>query len=328
MFIVIYTYTVLTMVLVTIIASLFAIKLFIKTTTGVCRNNCRLDGKTVIVTGGNSGIGYEAAKEFARRGARVIIACRDIEKGEKARDEILNETYNANVACKYVDFSSLTSVRAFAKDILANEPKLHILVNNAGAGGLGNHKSEDGLQIGLQVNHFGPFLLTNLLLGKLRASAPSKVIMVSAWGHKLAKVDLDDINMESKWRETLVYCNSKLGNVIVANEISRRLAGYDVTANSLHPGIVMTGIFRNIPYIIRAPLHFIINWFFKTPYEGAQTIIYLAVSPEVEYVGGEYFVDCKKSIMSTKAKDIEFAQKFWEKSEKCVGLQPYEKHYL
>jgi len=302
----------------------FAIRQYYKFTTGICRSQKQLNGKTAIVTGANTGIGKETALDLARRGAKVILACRNMKQGKIACDEIIARSNNPNVEVRYLDLSSLATVRQFAKDIIKTETHLEILVNNAGAGGLGKKNTVDNLQIGMQVNHFGPFLLTCLLVGLLKKSVPSRIVMVSSLMHKFANFDLDNLNSEKWFNDIQVYNCSKLANILVANELSRKLNGTGVTVNSLHPGVVATDIYRELPWLIRPIADFFVGFIFKSAQEGAQTSIYLAVSDEVEGVSGRYFVDCKEANTSKAAMDKSLAKKLWEKSEALVGLKPEE----
>ncbi|XP_069676644.1 retinol dehydrogenase 11-like [Periplaneta americana] len=302
------------------------LKIYLKLTTGVYTSRKRLEGKTAIITGANTGIGKETARDLARRGTKVILACRDIDKGQKACDQIIASTGNPNVIVRHLDLSSLASVRKFANDIIKSESHLEILVNNAGAAGLGNKKTSDGLLIGMQVNHFGPFLLTCLLTGLMKKSVPSRIVMVSSIIHKYATFELDNLNSQSeKWIDDIKnFCCSKLANLLMANELSRRLKGTGVTVNSLHPGIVGTDIFRRLPSLVLSFTKILCNFFGKNPIEGAQTSIYLAVSEEVEGITGKYFADCKESSMSQTAMDEGLAKKLWEVSERLVGLKQEE----
>lgn len=301
-----------------------AIKLYYKFTTGICRSQKQLNGKTAIVTGANTGIGKETALDLARRGAKVILACRDLKQGKIACDQIIACSNNPNVEVRYLDLTSLATIRQFAKDIIKTESHLEILVNNAGAGGLGTKTTVDNLQIGMQVNHFGPFLLTCLLVGLLKKSAPSRIVMVSSLVHKYANFDLDNLNSEKWFNDIQVYNCSKLANILVANELSRKLNGTGVTVNSLHPGVVATDIFRQMPKLICTVVKFLVGFVFKSPEEGAQTSIYLAVSEEVEGVSGRYFADCKEAKMSKAAMDKSLAKKLWERSKAFVDLKPEE----
>lgn len=298
------------------------ISIYCKLTCGICKCSKHLVGKVVIVTGGNAGIGYETAKDFADRGARVILGCRSEARGTAARDKIASLTGNTDVHFRQVDMASLKSVRNFAENIVQTEKRLDILVNNAGVLESKFDKTEDGLLEGMQINHFGPFLLTTLLLPLLKSSAPSRIINVSSMVYKYGKIDFENLNMEKETKETFnerkLYANTKLCNVLMTVELERQLRGTGVTANCLHPGAVHTEIMkkRNALTTIIGP----VAWLFvKVPWEGAQTSIFLAVSPEVAEVSGRYFSDCRERSITKAAQDTGLARKLWEVSEKTVA---------
>lgn len=286
-------------------------------TCGKCTVEKRLDNKVAIVTGANTGIGYETAADLALRGARVILACRDLNKARLAKDRIVYETGCTNVIYKYLDLSSFRSVRSFAADILESESRLDILINNAGTGKLNNALTEDGIVEEMQINHFGPFLLTTLLLPLLKSSAPSRIIVVSSIMHFLGSVNPETIHKPatSMLRHSQSYSTSKLCNILFTKGLNERLKGTGVTANCLHPGGVDTDIFQNKPVLMRL----FIRYFFKSPWEGAQTSIYLAVADEVADVSGKYFVDCKPSTVSATADDPILAERLWHVSMRIVG---------
>ncbi|CAH2071132.1 unnamed protein product, partial [Iphiclides podalirius] len=292
---------------------------------GICKCSKHLVGKVVIITGGNTGIGFETAKDLAARGARVILACRSEERGTDARDRIIKATDNNNIHYRHLDLASLSSVRKFAEEFLQNENRLDILINNAGVFGSDNVKTEDGLLLGMQTNHFGPFLLTVLLLPLLKSSSPSRIINVSSIAHRDGFIDFQNMNGEKETEKTInkryVYSNSKLCNILMASELSNRLQGTGVTANSLHPGIVKTEILHDINIPLFQWLLPLIKLCSKNPWEGAQTTIYLAVSPEVSDVSGKYFADCHiKNVSASQGHDTQVARKLWEISERYVGL--------
>lgn len=301
--------------------------MYLKLTTGICRSEKHLDGKTAIVTGANTGIGKETARDLAERGAKVILACRDLTKGKQACDEIIASTGNAKVEVQHLDLSSLASVRKFANNIINTEPHLDVLINNAGATRVKQKITEDGILLGMQVNHFGPFLLTCLLTGLLKRSSPSRIVIVASLAHILGKLDLDDLNFEKSYGADKVYCSSKLANILMSNELARKLKGTGVTVNSLHPGVVVTDLFRHFGPVVNAVLKFCLRLFHKDAREGAQTSIYLAVSEDVDGVTGKYFSDCKEASISKLALDEGLAKKLWEKSEAFVGLKPEEANF-
>ncbi|KAJ8727561.1 hypothetical protein PYW07_001680 [Mythimna separata] len=302
-----------------------AIKVYCKLTTGICKCSNHLVGKTTIVTGGNKGIGYETAKNLAERGARVLLACRNEGLGIAARDKIIKTTGNTDVHYRNLDLSSLASVRAFADGVIKTEKRLDILVNNAGVFDVPNIKTEDGLSLAAQTNHFGPFLLTNLLLPLLKTSAPSRIVSVSSGAHKNGKVEFDNLNAEKETTESYsmlnMYANTKLFNILMTVELERILKGTGVTANCLHPGVVETEILQLKSRLVQLLLP-LVKYFFKDSWEGAQTSIYLSVSREVDGVSGKYYADCRETKVMTKlAEDKNLARKLWEVSEKLVGLK-------
>ncbi|XP_028409343.1 retinol dehydrogenase 14-like [Dendronephthya gigantea] len=289
---------------------------------GVCTSEARMEGKTVLITGTNAGIGKETAIDLAKRGARVILACRDLKKGEDALNDVAKQSGSSNLVLKHLDLSSLASVRRFAEDINDTEPALHVLINNAGVMVPPElQKTQDGFEIQIGVNHFGHFLLTNLLLDLIKSSQPSRIVVVSSEAHRLSSsFNFDNINSEIYYKKWNAYGQSKLANVLFTRELAKRLEGTGVTANALHPGAVRTELGRNLGTIERIASQILFSLFLKTPEEGAQTNIYLAVSEDVEGVTGLYFADCKVREPSRGAQDDEAARKLWHISTKAVGL--------
>ncbi|TMS19112.1 Retinol dehydrogenase 11 [Larimichthys crocea] len=281
----------------------------------------RLKGKTAIVTGANTGIGKFIAMDFARRGARVILACRSKSRGTAALEEIKKKTGNSDVHLRIVDLSSLGSVREFAKGILEEEKALHILVNNAAVSGLPRQITKDGLDASFATNHLGPFLLTNLLLDLVKRSAPSRIVTVSSMNHKKGEVDFSHFHGENlTYHMDIVYNHTKLHNIICTNELARRLQGTGVTANSVHPGVVMTEVMRHYPRTIRYIFNLIGFFFFKTPEEGAVSSIYCAVAEEMEGITGKYFdSDCSLVLPAPLARDTALAVKDFEICERVTS---------
>ncbi|XP_074847410.1 retinol dehydrogenase 14 [Carettochelys insculpta] len=283
-------------------------------------------GKTVIVTGANSGLGRATAAELLRLQARVIMGCRDRGRAEQAAQEIRAElgaqAEGGELVIRELDLASLRSVRSFCHRVLQEEPRLDVLINNAGIFQCPYTKTEDGFEMQFGVNHLGHFLLTNLLLGLLKSSAPSRIVVVSSKLYKYGEINFEDLNSEMNYNKSFAYSRSKLANILFTRELARRLEGTGVSVNALHPGIVRTNLGRyiNIPFLAK-PLFNLVSWaFFKTPLEGAQTSIYLASSAEVEGVSGKYFGDCKEEELLPKALDDSVARKLWDISEVMVGL--------
>ncbi|XP_042536769.1 retinol dehydrogenase 14 [Dipodomys spectabilis] len=290
-----------------------------------------MHGKTVLITGANSGLGRATAAELLRLGARVIMGCRDRARAEEAAGQLRRELAQAagpapdaagELIVKELDLASLRSVRAFCQELLQEEPRLDVLINNAGIFQCPYMKTEDGFEMQFGVNHLGHFLLTHLLLGLLKSSAPSRIVVVSSKLYKYGDINFEDLNSEQSYNKSFCYSRSKLANILFTRELARRLEGTNVTVNVLHPGIVRTNLGRHIhiPLLAR-PLFSLVSWaFFKSPLEGAQTSIYLASSPEVEGVSGRYFGDCKEEELLPKAMDESVARKLWDISEVMVGI--------
>lgn len=287
-----------------------------------CRSLARLDNKIIIVTGANTGIGKEAAAEFARRGGRVILACRSEERGQAAVEDIRRTCNNDDVVFKKLDLASFKSIRAFAQDINENEKSLDILVNNAGYAGP-RKVTEDGLEMIMGVNHFGHFLLTNLLLDKIKQSQKARIVNVASYGYQLVNaINFDDIQNEKDFNSVNVYCQSKLANVYFTRSLAKKLESNGIIVNTLHPGAVRTEIWRNLPLILRAISYPFVVLTFKSCKQGAQTTIHLAISEEVEGISGEYFENCRRIPLKPHALDEEPAERLWKLSEEITGLAP------
>ena len=213
---------------------------------GVCRSKARLDGKTAIITGANSGIGIETAIDFAGRNARVILACRSVEKGEKAAVEVREKSGNDDVVFRQLDLASLASVRQFAATVLEEEPRIDILVNNAGVMACPYSKTEDGFEMQFAVNHLAHFLLTNLLLDRLKEAPSAKIVNVSSLAHMMGKINFDDMNREKSYDRWSAYGQSKLANILFTRSLAKRLVGTSVIVNALHPGSVVTELQRHV----------------------------------------------------------------------------------
>ncbi|XP_030650271.1 retinol dehydrogenase 12-like [Chanos chanos] len=290
---------------------------------GVCRSSARLDGKTVLITGANTGIGKETAVDLASRGARVILACRDMTRANKAAEDIRHRSGNGNVVVKKLDLASLQSVRDLARDVLQTEDRLDILINNAGVMSCPKWKTEDGFEMQFGVNHLGHFLLTNCLLDLLKKSAPSRIVNVSSLAHERGQIHFDDINLDKDYTPQKAYRQSKLANVLFTRELAKRLQGTGVTVYSLHPGVIRTELGRHfwpqLPLwkrVVFRPLVLLI----KSPWEGAQTTIHCAVEESLANESGYYYSDCKPKAVAPQGADDETAKRLWELSASMVGL--------
>ncbi|CAG9789886.1 unnamed protein product [Diatraea saccharalis] len=288
----------------------------------VCLSKRRLNGKTCIVTGGTSGIGLEAAKDLARRGARVIIACPFPEEGKNAEHTIIEETGNKNIVFKCLNLASLESTREFAKNILETENRLDILINNAGVGSI-NKLTKDGMLYTMQINYYGHFLLTNLLLPLLKktgtAEEKSRIVNVVSILHHTGHYNFGDMNMPTIRSYVQSYSNSKFCLILFTRELTRRLIGSNVIVNSIDPGTVGSTIYRRNFGILGGWL--IKQWlsfFWKTPWHGAQTIVYAAVDESVADISGELFKDCKLIKAKASTYNEETAKTLWEESQNLV----------
>jgi len=274
-----------------------------------------MKGKVCIVTGANSGIGKVTALELARQGATVVMICRNPEKSKPVQEEIKKLSGNPNVDLLLADLSSQKQVRRVAEEFKAKYPRLDVLVNNAGFVQPKKQLTEDGIEVQFATNHLAPFLLTNLLLDHLKKSAPSRVVTVSSAGHMMGHMNFADLDSSKKFNQWRAYCNSKLANILFARELAKRLEGTKVTSNALHPGAVASNFMGSQPVWMSVAKVFMIS-----NETGAKTSVYLASSPEVEGVTGQYFAKCKKARTKAEASDEQVMKKLWDESAKMTGL--------
>lgn len=282
---------------------------------------------TAIVTGGTSGIGTETVRVLALRGAQVIMPARSMESGHRVRESILKDNPNAKVDVMELDLSSLNSVSRFAASFKSLDRPLNILINNAGIMGCPFELSEDGIELHFATNHLGHFLLTNLLLDKLKATAKEtgiegRIINVASEAHKRTYqegIRLDKINDKLGFKPFTAYGQSKLANILHASELARRLKeeGANVTANSLHPGVITTNIIRYMK-VLAIPMA-LVNFMLKSIPQGAATTCYLALHPNVKGIRGKYFADCEEANSTSHAKDSDLAKRLWDLSESLVS---------
>lgn len=280
-------------------------------------NTGPMAGKTCILTGANTGIGKATALGLAKMGATVVMVCRSLERGEAAMAEIKRGSGNDSVSLLLADLSSRAAIHRLAADFKAKYPNLHVLINNAGIIPKKRTVAEDGLETQFAVNHVAYFLLTNLLLDQLKASAPSRIINVSSQVHNGASIDFDDLQSERSYSPTRVYGWTKLANVLFTYELAHRLEGTRVTVNCLHPGTVATNMLADY---MPGGLRFLAKMIGVSSEEGAQTSLFLATSPEVEGVSGKYFVN-QGAVHSSKASyDKTAARRLWQVSAELTGL--------
>jgi len=277
-----------------------------------------MDGRVFLVTGATSGIGRATALELSRRGATVHLVARDRARGEAALAEVARAG-GGRARLHLADLSSMAAVRALAEEVRATAPALHVLVNNAGAVEMERRVSPDGLEMTFAVNHLAYFLLTHLLLDLLRSSAPARVVNVASTAHRGKTLDFGDLQNTRRYAGLRVYGQSKLANILFTRELARRLDGSGVTANSLHPGVVATGFGRSSGGWMGFGVRLIAPLLLR-PEQGAETTLYLACSPEVEGVSGQYFERCRPVRPSPAARDDAAARRLWEESARLVGL--------
>jgi retinol dehydrogenase 14 len=278
-------------------------------------------GRTVLVTGGTGGIGRATALGLSAMGAHVAIVGRDRERTEAAAQEI-REAGGRQVDVFVADMSSQAEVRRLAGEVLGALPRLDVLVNNVGGYWDTRHVTADGLERTFALNHLAPFLLTDLLLDRLRESAPARVVTVSSGAHTMGRIDFDDLEGERSYSGMRAYSQSKLANILFTYELARRLGAGGVTANALHPGMVRTGFGAEDAGSLQRLFTPLMRPFMKSPAEGAATSIHLASSPEVEGVTGCYFAGSKRKDSSKRSHDQAAAERLWRVSAELVGLAP------
>ncbi|GMH37071.1 hypothetical protein BSKO_04944 [Bryopsis sp. KO-2023] len=283
--------------------------------------------KTALITGANVGIGFETAKALAEKGYMTVMASRNKEKGLAAKNRIKTMFPNAKVESVTFDLSDLDSVRDFSKKALDQGMALDVLVNNAGVMACPQMTTKDGFEYQIGVNHLGHFLLTQMLLDLMKDPArPARIVNVASSAHLFGTINFDDIMSEKSYDRWRAYGQSKLANILFTRELSKRLGSdYALTANTLHPGVVATELSRyllpeNIPWFLE-PLLGLANNFLLTPEQGAQTSIYLASSPKVEGVSGDYFDSCKPTASSPESKDMNVAKKLWDLSLELTNVE-------
>lgn len=274
-----------------------------------------MKGKFCIVTGANSGIGFESAKALAKMGARVGLLCRTQAKCDDAKAAILHAVPDAELDTFAADLSSQAEIRRVAQEIKQTYPKLDVLLNNAGIVENERKLSVDGIEMTFAVNHLAYFLLTNLLLEHLKAAAPSRIVNVSSAAHFGARMDFDDLQGEKSYSGWRAYSQSKLANILFTIELARRLEGTGVTVNALHPGVIGTKLFRNLGII-----NTLAGIFLTSPEKGAETSVYLASSPDVEGITGKYFDNKRMVLPSSAAQNLADAKRLWDISAALTHL--------
>jgi len=279
-------------------------------------------GKVVLITGGTGGIGKATAIGLATLGARVGITGRDLARAEQAAADIRAASGNPAVDAFAADMTSQAEVRRLAAAVLDAYPRLDVLVNNVGGFWAHRHETADGLEHTFALNHLAAFLLTNLLVDRLKASAPARVVTVASHVQAEGRIDFDDLEGAHNYSGQRAYSQSKLASVMFTNELARRLEGTGVTANSLHPGVVRTNFGAEDQAWLFTVVSQVVLPFLKTPAQGAQTSIYLASSPNMDGVTGEFFANGKPKTANKVAYDTDMAARLWQVSAELVGMTP------
>jgi len=280
-----------------------------------------LQGKTILVTGATAGIGRAASFALARMGAHMVLVGRDRQKAESTVAQIKAQTGNGQVEYLLADMSVQAEVRRLAEEVRSRYPRLDVLLNNAGGVFNPRQVTKDGLELTFALNHLGYFLLTNLLLDLLKASAPARIVNVSSEAHRLGggRINFDDLMGEKSYNPMTAYGQSKLANILFTYELARRLKGTGVTVNCLHPGGVATNFGQSAPGAWAWAFK-LFRPFMLTPEQGADTLVYLASAPEVEGVTGKYWVKRRPKRSNAESYDEGVAERLWKVSEQLTGL--------
>ena len=279
-----------------------------------------MEGKVCVITGGTSGIGLVAAEKLAQQGARLVLVAREKARGEAAMARIRERARGAEISIHYGDLSRLQEMGRLGQEIAAAEPKIDVLMNNAGAMFSRRSVTEDGLERTFAVNHMAYFVLTHWLRERLIAAAPSRIVNTASEAHRGNRLDFDDLQSARDYRGLSVYGRSKLCNILFTRELARRLADSGVAANSLHPGFVATRIADNNGGLFRVGVGIAKSFFALSPEKGAETMIYLATSPDVFGVTGGYFDKSRPAVPTAAAQDDAAARRLWEESARIAQL--------
>ncbi len=279
----------------------------------------QLKGKTCMITGASSGLGRVTAIELARMGATLVLVCRDRTRGENVTGEVRELTGNPAVSLMLADLSVQQSIRNLAAEFLARGEPLHVLVNNAGVFNLKRSLTADGIEAVFAINHLSYFMLTLLLVDRIKQSAPARIVNVASNAHRWGSINFDDLGGARSYRSSRIYGQSKLANILFTYELARRLEGTGVTVNCLHPGAVATGLGANNGALAKLLMP-VIGLFMRSPEQGAATQVHLAASPAVQGVSGKYFVDCQPAQSNQESYDTAVARRLWEVSAEMTGV--------
>lgn len=278
-----------------------------------------MQGKVVVITGGTSGIGEIAAEKLAAMGARIVLVARDRERGEAMLKRLRELGPGVAHGVHYADLSSLAEMKRVTAEIAAAEPRIDVLINNAGAMFSKRHVTKDGFELTFALNHLAYFVVTLGLLDRLKAAGAARIVSTASTGHKVAKLDFGDLQSLKSYSAMQSYGRSKLYNILFTRELARRLAGTGITANCLHPGFVASR-FGNQSGGVLQSLFGVAKLFAITPEKGAETIVYLAASADVAGVSGKYFYRCRPAAPSRQAQDDAAALRLWAETERLTGM--------
>nr|XP_023027140.1 retinol dehydrogenase 13-like [Leptinotarsa decemlineata] len=316
-----------------ILSLFFLIEIVVRIQFSRCTSKVCLIGKTAVITGGSSGIGFQTALDLACRGCKVIIADKNV--SDDIRERLVSESRNPQIYLEFVDLASLNSVRKLAERLKESEEKVDILINNAGVGNMADMLTEDGLNSIYQINYYGSFLLTHLLVDLLKKSPSGRIIFTSSllsYFNNFFPNDVKNGQIKEKMR-FFDYPNSKLMQIVASDIFAKKLNKFNITSNAYHPGVVKTPIVSQITAFLKKPskifqyylLNILVTLFGKTPEQGAQTTIHLAVSKDVEGVTGKFFGETTPSLKPRLTDSKKFCEGIWAASEKNVKLKPEEK---
>lgn len=277
-------------------------------------------GKIALVTGANSGMGLATTVELARKGAKVIMVCRNRQRGEEALAAAKQKSHSEDIELMLCDLASLESIRSFAEEFTRKYPILDILINNAGVVTIKRQLTKDGFEMDLGVNHLGHFLLTNLLLEPLKAAEQGRIVVVASGAYKIGALHYEDPTLARRFNPAKAYARSKLANILFTKELAARLQGTRVTVNCVHPGAVGTNIGINRETGFGKSILKLLSYFFLTPEQGADTAIYLATESDLQAVTGQYYYRRKNQELTPRAQNNQEAQRLWQWSQEQVGL--------
>lgn len=275
--------------------------------------------KTVVITGATSGIGEVAADHLAQAGARIVLIARDRHRGAAMLKHLNAVAGHTEHAAYYADLSDLSEMKRVGEEIAHGEPRIDVLVNNAGAMFTARQETADGLEKTFAVNHMSYFVITALLLDRLKEAGQARIVSTASDAHKGGRIEFGDLQSTRRYSAFGVYSNTKMMNVLFTRELARRLGGTGVTANCLHPGFVATRFGDNNSGLLKSVFGLAKN-FAISPEKGAQTIIHLAASPEVEGVSGKYFTKCREDTVAPLGRDDAVAKRLWDVSAEIAGL--------